>query len=267
MTLRSGTLAVVAVALLGCSALIVSGCSDSDTETNATPAGTYYGDSVSMGNGAVRSYVTLDDSGNPTDIGLAIGTEALNGLPDTLAFPGDPAGSFEVPLPSQALATAFNHIEIDWNPHGHEPVGIYDKPHFDFHFYMIDTATQNAITAVGADTVKINKMPPADQIPTDYQMIPGGVPRMGAHWYDTTAVEFHGQPFTSTFIYGFYDGRMIFDEPMVTVAYLMSHPDHSEQLKLPAVYPTSAYYPTTYSVTYDATAGTYKVSLGGLMMR
>jgi hypothetical protein len=56
---------------------------------------------------------------------------ALKGLPEGKTM------EFTLALPKEAAPTAYNHIGIDWNPQGHEPQGIYDKPHFDFHFYMI----------------------------------------------------------------------------------------------------------------------------------
>jgi len=48
-----------------------------------------------------------------------------------------------VQLPQQH-ASAFKFVELDWNPGGHEPAGVYDTPHFDFHFYTIDVAQRNA---------------------------------------------------------------------------------------------------------------------------
>jgi hypothetical protein len=27
-------------------------------------------------------------------------------------------------------------VGLNWNPHGHIPPGVYDLPHFDFHFYI-----------------------------------------------------------------------------------------------------------------------------------
>ena len=89
----------------------------------------------------------------------------------------------------------------------------------------------------------------------------------GAHWIDPAAPEFNGQRFTKTFIYGFYDGKMIFMEPMVTKAYLETKTSATADIKLPAMYPRSAYYPARYVVKYDATAKEYTVSLEGMVPR
>ncbi|RYD93814.1 MAG: hypothetical protein EOP50_10530, partial [Sphingobacteriales bacterium] len=48
---------------------------------------------------------------------------------------------------------------------------------------------------------------------------------MGKHWADTTAVEFHGKKFEKTFIYGSYNGKFIFLEPMIALDYLKTKPN------------------------------------------
>jgi hypothetical protein len=59
---------------------------------------------------------------------------------------------------------------------------------------------------------------------------------MGVHWTDTLAAEFHGHPFDETFIYGFYHGKMVFVEPMITRALLASHPDVTAPVKQPRAF-------------------------------
>lgn len=99
-------------------------------------------------------------------------------------------------------------------------------------------------------------------------MPPGtGVSGMGAHWIDPVSHEFHGHDFTHTFIWGSYDGRFIFIEPMITKAFLESKPQVSVPLKLPTEYERSGYYPTSYAIRYDATTRAYTVALEGLTLR
>ena len=52
----------------------------------------------------------------------------------------------------------------------------------------------------------------------------------------TTAPEFIGKPFTVTYIYGFYHGNMTFVEPMITKAFLETHPDFTLPIKQPQAY-------------------------------
>jgi len=56
-------------------------------------------------------------------------------------------------------------------------------------------------------------------------------------------------------------------EPMITLAYLQTKPNVTEEIKLPAKYPKQAYYATKYSVKYDATAKEYTISMDGLTKR
>ena len=91
---------------------------------------------------------------------------------------------------------------------------------------------------------------------------------MGLHWTDTKSSEFSGQPFTNTFIYGSWDGQYIFLEPMITKAYLESHPvNATKNIPQPAQWSKAGSYPTTYTVNYDATAKEFRITLGGLIKR
>ena len=49
-----------------------------------------------------------------------------------------------VPLKFE-LGEAFQFVQFDWNPKGHEPEGVYTLPHFDFHFYTVSDAAVMAI--------------------------------------------------------------------------------------------------------------------------
>ncbi len=52
-----------------------------------------------------------------------------------------------LPFPKTKGMHFYTHGYLDWNPQGHIPVGIYDKPHFDFHFYIISNEARMAIGA------------------------------------------------------------------------------------------------------------------------
>jgi hypothetical protein len=225
------------------------------------PPQTFYGTAVKLGNDSIRSFITLDVNGQPTSIGLRLDENALNGLPtDTL--PGKPEFEYAVPLPAQASASGIDHIEVDWNPFGHEPQEIYGVPHFDMHFYYV-SETEQASVIPGPDTT-----PVAPQfVPKDYAPDVVAVPNMGVHWIDTTSSEFHGVPFTSTFIYGFYHGNFMFVEPMITKAFLESHPNFSASIKQPQVFQKGGFYANNYEVKYDAVKQQYVIALNNLIKR
>jgi hypothetical protein len=221
---------------------------------------TYSGPAVQVWNGEAHTFITLDKNGNPSAIGMRLSADALNGLPAK----GDPAMGGELPgimlnLPAETASSGFDHCEIDWNPEGHEPLFAYGVPHFDFHFYLISQQEQSQVIP-GPDTVTVAPQ----YIPKDYVSGMMAVPDMGTHWSDTTAPEFNGQPFTATFIYGFYHGNMTFLEPMVTKAYLETHPDFTLPVKQPQAYQRHGYYPSTMHVFYDDHHNEYVIQLEGL---
>lgn len=249
-------------------AILFSGCAVGESQPQkencnmkSIQKGTFEGENKTLGNGTVYSWVKLDNKGNPSSIGVNFTESALKGLPEGAVV------EYTLALPEEAASTAYDHIGVDWNPEGHDPHGIYDTPHFDFHFYMISPEERDKITASEEDSEKLSKEPASGYIPEGYVSTPGGVPRMGAHWIEPEAPEFKGQPFNETFIYGFYDGKMVFVEPMVTTAFLETKPEVTKELKLPKCYPASAYYPTNYSVSYSETSKEYTVALENLTLR
>jgi hypothetical protein len=243
-------------ALIAFALVLLAGCGD-DT-TSATGPGQLRevdGPTVTVGNGTAQTYAMVDGT-TPVSLGIALSDGALSSLPDSMAM-------WQLALPSGVNAGPFDHAELDWNPHGHEPLAIYGVPHFDFHFYTISTASQMTITG-GPDTTSVA----AQYVPQDYASQVIAVPMMGVHWADTLAAEFHGHAFDKTFIYGFYHGQMAFVEPMVTLAYLQSHPSFTGTVKQPAAFQQPGRYPLTYSVKYDAGASApVRVSIDSLHAR
>lgn len=236
----------------------IIGCSDS---TSPDQSGTFFGPSLAVASGTARAYVTLDHAGVPTELGLTLTEAALVGLP---------AGSTEYSfaLPPEVSTTAFKHAVINWIPLGHPPAGVYTVPHFDFHFYTITNAQRTAI--VLGDSVlaaKMMRQPAAEFVPAGY--VTGMASElMGLHWRDPAAPELKGAPFTQTFIYGSYDGAMIFAEPMIAKSYLETKPAAVvTSVKLPAQYSAHGYQPTSYTVAFDQVTKEYRVAVSGLVLR
>ena len=228
----------------------------------------YRGPIVKMGNGQVRSFFTVGPTGVPLKIGVEMNDAALEGLPtDPTDFMGN---LFELSIPQKAKdMTAFNHLTVDWNPHGHDPEHVYDKPHFDFHFYKISPAARKSIPPYTAETAALfDKLPPAGYMPTTFVPTPGGVPGMGKHWVSTEGDEANGIPFTKTFIYGSYNGEVNFVEPMVTLELLKSGVQSSTAVAQPTHFaPDSTYYPTTYEITRDSQKKLHTVALTDFVWR
>lgn len=218
-------------------------------------ARTYYGAPTRIGQGTLRTWVSIDRRGRPVEMGVRFPNSLLNGLPgqDT---------EFPLTFPRQAGRTAINHFVLNWYPRGHTPA-IYKVPHFDFHYYLISRTDRDRITGVGADLAFARRTPQRRFIPPGYIATPDVIPRMGVHWVPANAPELHGRSFTQTPIYGFYGGRMIFIEPMITREFFLSRQSLRAPLALPARYPRRGYYPTGYAIRYNARRGDYTVALTG----
>lgn len=225
------------------------------------------GETQVVGNGVAYSWAKLDGAGKPLALGVTLTESALTGLPDPA--PGmKEMPEYTLALPKEAAATPFDHIGLNWNSKGHDPTGIYDVPHFDFHFYTLSREERRQITAIGPDLAKCDRQPPAGYLPAGYILAPGSqVPQMGAHWVDPASPEFHGERFTRTLLYGSYDGRIAFIEPMITKAFLETHPEETRSIKLPTAYSKGGYYPTSYTVKYDPARREYTVALGAMRSR
>ena len=243
--LRAGA-GIGAAAMLS---LAAARCSGNTTAPNAVTE--LDGPSVSIGSGTVHTFA-LRSGRDVTTLGVNISDDALTALPDTMA-------AWQLALPSNASVAPWDHVTLNWNPDGHEPMAIYGTPHFDFHFYSISTPQQMAI-AGGADTTPVA----ARYVPQDYASQVIAVPQMGVHWADTLASEYHGHPFDRTFIYGFSQGRMNFVEPMITTAFLQSHPSVSAPVKQPAEFQIAGKYPRSYGVRYDAAHKSTLITLDSL---
>ncbi|GAA4454167.1 DUF5602 domain-containing protein [Nibrella saemangeumensis] len=229
---------------------------------------TILGEVVPFGNGTARSWVRLSQQGNPTAVGVTLTEAAMQGLPADITPGMVWMAEYIMTLPDEARMLPFNHIAVNWNPRGHMPSGVYNVPHFDFHFYMISRDERNKITARGDDLLKCRQSPGAGAVPEGYIFAPESEePGMGGHWADPGSHEFHGKDFTSTFIFGSYNGKVIFWEPMITKAYLETKPNVTMPLKLPAQYAKDGYYPTSYSIRYDAKRREYTIALEEMKLR
>jgi hypothetical protein len=259
----------------------IAACSGSATAADSAPV-REYGTGVAVGNGHARSYVLFDAQNPtlPTEIGVAFDEHALEGLPAAGADPSNPMSmySFILPLPAN-MPQPYALVELDWNAAGHVPAGVYDLPHFDFHFYSISLAARNAIVPSDPGFLtKAANFPASAFVPATYAVLPPppaptpAVPVMGVHWTNVTAPEV--QPptspqhhtFTRTFIYGSWDGKFTFVEPMVSLVYLQSKPDERVTIATPSSYATPGYYPASYRVTYDPQTKETRVALTDLTL-
>jgi hypothetical protein len=294
---RSLSLAAIAAGTLAA----VAACSDADRaalspdDASADLAGApgthvQYGAPVSLGGGRARTYVILDQKGRgaPLEVGVALDEWALDGLPAHGTGDG-PHGNFvayDLPMPARH-GTPYRFVELDWNPAGHG--APHEAAHFDFHFYSVTPAERNAIDPADPQfQAKANALPSAAYVPAPWLAFPAppnavAVPRMGVHWIDPNSPELQAllgnpdayRPFTTTFIFGSWDGKFIFAEPMVTRAFILSRREAATAAARDTVMALSApqrvaepgYYPSAYRIAWDARAREYRVALTQLTRR
>ena len=248
-----------------------------------------------LGKGTVSSYAEFDASGTPRAIGVAFSASALDALPtagsdrhhcfdrnkDGVVDPtAECLNQYEVviPLPDAVARHSdipFKWVLLNWNPLGHIPPGVYDVPHFDVHFYMEPIATVFALQAgacgpefMRCDQFEVARRPvPSNYMQPDFKDVEAVVPAMGNHLIDLTSPEFNKQPFTRTWIFGVYDGKVTFYEEMVTRAFLLSKPSTCFPIKMPPAVGLSGFYPTVSCLRHDAQTGEYTVSMEKFVYR
>lgn len=236
----------------------LTSCGDNDPPT-AAPAQILKGIDVPFGNGSGRTELAMRGS-TLVSAAVVLSESALEGLPAQL--PPMQSLEFILPLPSGAPATVFDHVAVNWQPTGHPPMGVYTTPHFDVHFYTVTQQQRDAISPADPQFgAKTARQPTTEDRPSGYTLDPAAIPRMGVHAGAADAPENRGLPFTTSFIYGFYDGGMIFLEPMLTRAFLLSRPDTTMKIATPTHYPRPGAYATAYNVRYDAAAREYRIEL------
>ena len=231
----------------------------------------FKGPQVALGYGKVRSWISVDSKGFPSEIGIEITPEAFKNLAPNNSKTLPPAGkTIVVPLQLKATQlTPFDHIGLNWNPNGHEPQGVFDVPHFDFHFYMISVKEQMAIPEWSSQTdAAFNNYPSMGYMPADYFTPPGPAtaePQMGKHWLPANLGAY--LPFSKIMIYGSYNGQLIFVEPMITLNYLLSNVDFSMNYSQPQHFAKAGNYPTKYNIYHDDITGNTYVTLSDFVSR
>jgi len=262
-----------------------------------------YGPAVRLGQGIARTYVTFDarDSKTPVEVGVALSETAMFGLEAPMPMASmdkvDAHAHIDTHIHDLTMpeknGTQYKFVELDWNPGGHEPPGVYDLPHFDFHFYTVERSVRDGIDPekLGKDAflAMSGKLPAEAERPEHFLALsaPGtpvvAVPRMGTHWVDVRTPELQAMlgrpeaylPFTTTFLHGSWDGRFIFDEPMITRAFIMERKtstlaaDRDRVIELPQAkqYAPGGYYPKAYRIAWDAEQKEYRIALTQLVSR
>lgn len=222
------------------------------------------GESQTVNGAGVRTWARVGSDGQIVQAGITVPMATIQNGPTS----GPPVVA-QIDFPAAVQQTTFlQHVGFDWNPHGHEPEGRYNTPHFDLHFHGISKAQANSIDCT--DMTQIN---PAD-VPQGWAPpVPPGVPpqavcvpTMGFHSLPFSEFSGPGQIksglFDKVMIAGSYGGKYIFLEPMVTQQVLLTRENFSLPVPMPSNLGRTTRYPTTFNAVYDPVLNAYQFILG-----
>jgi hypothetical protein len=228
------------------------------------PDQTFKGAEVTMGNGKANSYLKISGQGTPMELGMEFTATALTGLSQN---PADFANlTFVLPVDQKVLdLTPFDHLALTWAPAGHPPTGRFDVPHFDFYFYIMTAAEQNAIAPYSpATAASFENFPAADFLPSSYNALAGGIPRFGKSWVDASMP----LPLTHSLVYGSYNGKVVLQVAMGTKTLVESgatiNAAYAQSQKFEK---TGKWYPTRYNIYKDNTTSKHYFTLSDFVKR
>lgn len=192
-------------------------------------------------------------AGKITEFSLRIPVAMIEQAPADAPMVWPPKQDIAVPFaPAVEKQTGFTFANIYWNPHGHGPA-VYSVPHFDFHFYFVPEQEVGEIDC--KDTVKPQAvpvgyiLPPDETVPGIGKIVGACVPDMGMH--SSPETDFNSKvPWKGSLLVGYYGGKTIFLEPMVTTALLLQR--RSFSLRIPQGIEPAAHvrYPREFRAVY-----------------
>jgi hypothetical protein len=287
-------LLTVIVLIAGCNAPAPQAALDTASEGREY-FGRVQGDIQYYGlNSSVESWTDFDDSGKPTRLAITISesfvrreSAMLSAKLDDDQHKMNTGSYFDLELPPHP-DIPFKHAYFSFHPMGHVPPGIYDMPHFDFHFYLVPSSDRKAMAP---EAVRTALEPVADgYLPVTYRAAAKYNnfywPYMGTHFISDNTDEIKitddgdiqpgPERFDQSFIYGTFGGDVVFYEPMISSWYLETVKASKEgeptfDLELPDRFKASGYYPTKYRIAYASDPmtglGYYTVSIEDLVWR
>lgn len=245
-------------------ALVLAGCGGGGYSVPAPiAAGNYYGTTVPMGNGTVRTVVTVDANGKPSSVGVQFTSAALSGQSNSLATEFDPV------FPTQVNIAPINNVALTYRPTGKFPPGTYDIPQIAASFFYVTPQFRQQITNIGnAAYNKLYGIALADEAPPTYFLqANSGAPGFGAHYVYFENPEFVNGGFTFSTDLLYYNSHMIGIEPFVALSVLKQNSSRTVTIEQPLKYPSKGYFPTQTRYSYDLPTDTYTIALDGLVYR
>jgi hypothetical protein len=263
LTLVAGTACLFALAILNSGPPAAHG----QPPEGVPPIRTILGDSTLVDGNFIVSWARVHRDHGVKEVGVTIPVAVF----DEPQEGEGPAGAFaSLKFPEIVLETTyFNHVELQWNPHGHDtaPGSVNpirnSVPHFDFHFYAVAEEVVWEIPLVRPPSAALPIIP-AERLPADYTQPGPSTAEMGRHSGPIWALS--DPDFLSTImIAGFppdLEGlpdpiQMHFIEPMVSRERLLARSDFELPVPMPATFGRVMLYPKEFVAEYDADLDAY----------
>ncbi|MGD8698903.1 MAG: hypothetical protein PVJ43_06415 [Gemmatimonadales bacterium] len=232
--------------------------------TSADRITTIDGDCGTVYGGKVCTWATTSGD-EVVEFGATVPIQAIEAAPADMEMVFPPVPVAVIPLPVEvAERTGFNHLTIDWEPHGHPPA-LFTVPHFDFHFYTVDPAAVSAVDC--SDSSKPAQLPagyalPDITIPGLGELVGLCVPAMGMHAMPAEEVD-RTEPFDASMIVGYYGGNVIFLEPMIAREKLLKAEGFSMQVPKVTTAAANVRWPSSFEAVYDESTRAYRFTFSG----
>jgi hypothetical protein len=207
------------------------------------------------------------------EAGAVVPLASIENAPADQPVVWPPAAAAEIDMPEPVRQQGgLTHLTMFWEPVGH-PTSAFMTPHFDFHFYTVAGSERAAIDC--KDLGKPTSLPAAyglPDIPLPPEMarmmgVPAliglCVPQMGMHAILTSDIE-RKDTISGSMVIGYYKGKPVFIEPMISKAMLMRK--QSFDLTIPDIPGLAGAHATKFHAKYDATQQAYRFTFSAFTL-
>lgn len=221
------------------------------------------GTEILLGDGQARTYLEMDDHGNPLELGVQFATR-FDALPDH----GVSEYRLELPTDTPAILPV-DHVVLRWHPDGHEPELAYGLPHMDIRFLLLDGRERDEIakgdcegTPLSCEALERARRPLAKVAhPPGHATLGRYEPGEGAMLFDLFAPEVMGAMFDVGWAYGRFDGRISSFGVEAARGWLEVLTDEScLTVTTPDAFPRAGWYPTRVCASWGGD-GRYRIAL------
>jgi len=204
------------------------------------------------------------------EAGATVPIASIDSSPSSEPMAWPPVAAAVASLPDSAQSgTGFHQLTVYWEPMGHPP-GPYMTPHYDFHFNLFTAVEIAAIDCkdlskpaalpAGYALPDVPLPPPMAKMLGVESLIGLCVPQMGMHSLPAAELA-NASQFKGDMVIGYWKGKPVFIEPMLTRAMLLEK--KSFDLPIPTVPGLAGIYPRKFHAEWDAKTNAYQFVFSG----